>query len=53
MGVGGHNTITFVGEFWDRALDCQFVTGHQFVDVFGGETIVVFLNKERQLSGSI
>ena len=53
MGVGGHSTITFVGEFWDRALDCQFVTGHQFVDVFGGETIVVFLNKERQLSGSI
>ena len=53
IGVGGHNTITFVGEFWDRALDCQFVTGNQFVDVFGGETIVVFLNKERQLSGSI
>ena len=51
--MGGHNTITFVGEFWDWALDCRFVTGHQFVDVFGCETIVVFLDEERQLSGSI
>ena len=51
--MGGKNWITFVGEFWDRAFDSQFVTGFQIVYVFGCKTVVVFLDKEGQLSGGI
>lgn len=52
-GVGGQNGITFVWEFWDRALDSQFVTWFQTVDVVRCKTVVVFLDKEGQLSRSV
>lgn len=44
--MSGQNWTTFVGEFLDRALDRQFITRLQSVDVSGCEAIVVFLDKE-------
>jgi hypothetical protein len=52
-GHGGMVEVTFVWELWDWALDRQFATRLQSMDIFRGETVLVSLNKEGQLPRGI